>query len=372
MGNAFTPGLLISPRTTVSKVRKLPLGGRPSVKEGDIVSAADVVAMADHQGHLTLVRAAEQLELDSDRLEAHLHCRRGDIVKKGQLLGETSHFFGLIRNECRSPVDGFVEDISVTNGYVALREPATVVEVPAYIDGTVTRVSDTEVEVSCTACVIQGIFGLGGEARGEIRVLREEEDIDVDAVDEECRGKIIVGGASITREAIAAARLSGARGIVVASIEHSILHDILGEYIGVAITGQEELGFTLVVTEGFGNLRMDARTLALLKQHQGSPASFNGSTQIRAGVVRPEVIIPLLEYPERGASGASLAVAKELRPGTRIRIIRAPYFGELAEVEELPEQPEAIETEARVRVLRARLGDGRSVTVPRANVEIID
>ena len=372
MGNAFTPGLLIAPRTAVTKTRKLPLGGHATVSVGDIVTHDQTVGMANHQGPLTLVRAAEILELDNDRMEKHLSCHVGDIVEKDQLLGETSHFFDLVRNECRSPVKGFIEEISPTNGFIAIREPATILEVSAYLSGTVTRVSKTDVDVSCTACVIQGIFGLGGESSGEIMIVSEDEDITLENLTEECEGKIIVGGRSIEKDAIDMAILCKVKGIVVASIEHKVIHDILGEYIGVAITGQENLGFTLIVTEGFGNLKMDSRTMELLKQHKGETASFNGSTQIRAGVVRPEVIIPVLEYCETKDAKSSLAVAKELQIGTRIRIIRSPYFGELAEVTELPEQPEAIATEAKVRVLKAKLDSGETATIPRANVEIID
>jgi len=58
--------------------------------------------------------------------------------------------------------------------------------------------------------------------------------------------------------------------------------------------------------------------------------------------------------------------------GSPIRLIREPYFGLLATVTALPEEPEIIATEARVRVLRARLADGTEVTVPRANVELIE
>ena len=62
----------------------------------------------------------------------------------------------------------------------------------------------------------------------------------------------------------------------------------------MAITGQEEIGLTIVLTEGFGQLAMAAETFDLLKQHEGEPAALNGATQIRAGVLRPEIAIPLL------------------------------------------------------------------------------
>jgi hypothetical protein len=58
-------------------------------------------------------------------------------------------------------------------------------------------------------------------------------------------------------------------------------------------------------------------------------------------------------------------------PGTAIRIISEPYFGSLGHVSELPPELQLVETGSKVRVLTAELDDGRIVTVPRANVEII-
>jgi hypothetical protein len=61
----------------------------------------------------------------------------------------------------------------------------------------------------------------------------------------------------------------------------------------------------------------------------------------------------------------------ELKPGSSIRVIREPYFGLLGTVTELPAQLVTLDSGTHVRVLKAKLGDGRDVTVPRANVEII-
>ena len=58
--------------------------------------------------------------------------------------------------------------------------------------------------------------------------------------------------------------------------------------------------------------------------------------------------------------------------GTLIRIIREPYFGAIGKVLSLPVELQKLEQESSVRVLEAELEDGRTVTVPRANVEIIE
>jgi hypothetical protein len=64
--------------------------------------------------------------------------------------------------------------------------------------------------------------------------------------------------------------------------------------------------------------------------------------------------------------GAGLAV------GSLVRAIRAPHFGRVGQVVELPSELGRLETEALVRVLVVVFPeDGTRALVPRANVEII-
>jgi hypothetical protein len=70
------------------------------------------------------------------------------------------------------------------------------------------------------------------------------------------------------------------------------------------------------------------------------------------------------ELPKEASSG-------ELKIGTSIRVIREPYFGQLASVTGLPAQLMVVDSGTEVRVLKAKLDGGEEVVVPRANVEII-
>ena len=95
-----------------------------------------------------------------------------------------------------------------------------------------------------------------------------------------------------------------------------------------------------------------------------------GRTQIRAGVIRPEIIIPLQFSEEE-------LVPQEPKPpvleiGTIIRIIRQPNFGKIAKVVALPEELTKVESETLVRVLEAEFEDGTRMIIPRANVEVIE
>ena len=102
-------------------------------------------------------------------------------------------------------------------------------------------------------------------------------------------------------------------------------------------------------------------------------ASVHGATQIRAGVIRPEIIVPIMEeesttalIEEASGNGQQLTI------GTPIRIIREPYFGMLGTVTALPPELVPIPSGAEVRILEAHLENGRTVSVPRANIEIIE
>jgi hypothetical protein len=370
MGSAYTPGLKVAASTVVRKTRRLPLKGDVVVQKGEEVQPDTVVARTNIPGILRNVRAAERLGVDAEELGRTLRIAQGDPVTAGQILAESRSFFGMFKSECKCPVDGTVELISSVNGVISVREQPNPIEVNAYVRGRIAEVMPFEgVVVETRGALIQGIFGIGGERRGAIRMVVEtpDEPLEVGHIKSEMAGQVIVGGSQISGAALRAASEAGVAGVVVGAIIDRDLIDFLGYDIGVAITGHEDINLTLILTEGFGRIRMADRTFRLLKSLEGQTASINGATQIRAGVIRPEIIVP------REAAQADVASdGQALDIGTPIRIIREPYFGQLATVTALPPQPQILPTEAHVRVLDAELQSGERVTVPRANVEIIE
>jgi len=184
----------------------------------------------------------------------------------------------------------------------------------------------------------------------------------------EHKGKILVGGSLATLESLKKAEELGVKGIIVGGIQGVDISDFLGYEIGVAITGHEDIDMTLVVTEGFGKMSMARRVADLLKEFEGYEVAINGATQIRAGVIRPEIIIPQEKYTSEADEEE---LAGGMKPGTPVRIIREPYFGKIGTVVSLPVHLQKIETESPVRVVEVKLEEGNAL-VPRANVEIIE
>ena len=372
MGTAYTPGLKVSPKTLVRKTRRLPLKGQVMVTEGQQVTPETVVARTEIPGIMQTVRAGEMLGLEPAELKRALKVQVGDKVESEQVLAETRSFFGLFKSECRTPVAGTVEMISEHSGHIGIRLPAVPIEVTAYIHGRVAEVIEDEgVVVESHAALVQGIFGVGGERNGVIKMLADGpgDRLTDDMITPDMAGKIIIGGSNVSGAALQKAAEVGCAGVVVGAIVDRDLVDFLGYDIGVAITGQEDISTTLIITEGFGSIQMADRTFRLLSSLEGKQASINGATQIRAGVIRPEVIVPATGAD---ADEKTADLGQMLDIGSHIRAIREPYFGMLGTVTALPPEPVLIPSGSTVRVLEAELADGRRAIIPRANVEIIE
>lgn len=345
------------------------------MEKGARVMPDTVVARAELPGTMQILKVAGNLGVEPTDLPGALLVKVGDTVEKGQVLARMKGFLGLFKSEYKSTAAGIVENISSVSGNVGVREAPIPVEVTAYVPGVITEVLPGEgVEIEATGAFVQGIFGIGGERRAPIKTVSPAPDAPLTEADitPDLAGKMIIGGSNISGGALRKAAEVGVTGIVVGGIVDKDLVAYLGYDIGVAITGHEDIPLTLVITEGFGTIPMAERTYKLLSSLEGREASFSGATQIRAGVIRPEVIVAETEASAVAATADGHEDDFALNLGTPIRIIREPYFGKLATVTALPPHLVKIGSGAEVRVLDAKLSaTGETVTVPRANVEIV-
>ena len=241
------------------------------------------------------------------------------------------------------------------------------------MNGKVASVLEEEgVVVTANAVFIQGIFGMGGENRGELRVLvdNREDELTSEMISGDVKGAVIVGGSFISLEAYKKAISVGAAAVVAGGFNYHDLKDVLGYTLGVAITGSENLGTSLILTEGYGRIPMGNRCFELLQQHNGKFTSVNGSTQIRAGVIRPEIVIPLTADDSK-ESRSDKDTTSGISAGSLVRVIRAPYFGDIGTVVSLPSELQQMESETMVRVAEVEIG-GETLVIPRANLEMVE
>lgn len=374
MTQAYTPGLKVS-RCSLHRCRRvLPVSGQVLVDAGDDVGATTIVAQTELPGLVTPVNVANLLSLATCEVPRALTRRRlGERVGAGELLAESPGIFGFFRKRCTAPVDGVIESVSGVTGQVMLRGAPRFVQLTAYLAGRVVEILPGEgVSIETHATHIQGIFGIGGEAFGAVLPVCSSADqpLSTERLTPECRGKIVIGGSRVTAATLNEARRLGVAAVVTGGIDDQDLRDFLGYDLGVATTGSEQMGLTLIITEGFGEIAMARRTFDLLLSRAGAEGACTGATQIRAGVLRPEIVIPWGTAPRQ--EPAEAGPVSSLTTGALVRVIRDPYFGTIGAVAHLPPEPVTLESGSRARVLEVKTVTGATLRVPRANVEIIE
>lgn len=367
----LTPSLTVTAFTTLSTRRELPVKGDIKVTVEQKVNVDDVIGESIKEGDLYLVKVAEEIGIEPSKAIEVLTRKVGDFVLEGEQLALHRGLFGLFSTEVVSPVSGIIEFISPKSGHVGVRMPSTVISLKAFISGTVKEIEENKgcVIESCGG-LIQGAFGVGGERIGKLRILNVSNDtaLSMEHIgDEVSANDILVGGTNPSVDFFNKAKERGVVGIIVGGCDDTVLEEVSGKAHGVAVTGDEPITFTAILTEGFGAVPISQKVIDVVKKYEGRTASIQGMTQVRAGAVRPFVMISGIESSSEQIENVSAS----FEIGKRVRLIQMSRFGEQGTITELPVQPEKIATGAHVRVLRVALGSGQVITVPRANVEVL-
>ncbi len=415
----------VTPETVVAKVNLNPgipwvvpvarqIGVEPHkleefmmVKAGDVVQQKQIIARADETGiygrteyEAPISGVVEEISCKSGRVVIReelgreeppisfnacleLRCKPkelpqymlkkvGDEVKKGQIIAKKGQGHTYSTNTARTPISGIIAEINDQTGSVTVARPLEEAMIKGYITGSIVEVlPERGCVVETPAAIVNGIFGVGGETHGVLKVAVPSHDtvLEEHHISEDMEGKIVVGGAFVTNEALSKALQVGVKGVITGAASYLSLTKSLGCKLGVGVTGHEDIDMTVILTEGFGHLNMRRAVFETFMAVEGFHVSINGATQIRAGAIRPEVIIPLPDWDQELENEPILD--EELVIGQVVRCINKPYFGEIGQVIEVPREAVLIETECLAPVVKVQLNDGRQVFVPRQNVEVL-
>ena len=376
----YTPSLKRTDACIVTKTRRLRPPCRMNVSVGQKVEAGSTLAVLEvpSEGHMILLGETE-LATPLDVLLTYLgfdhinyvvkkvgeHIAEGEVLAKRKPLGMSERIY-------KSPVEGVVYLIREP-GVVGIREIKEV-KVSAFVPGVVSYiVPNREVAVETAAALVQGTYGIGGETNGELRVITDSptEVAKIDELTLDHKDKVLVCGSSLEQGFLSKARDIGVKGIVVASLNDEELASFLG-YSPSMITGHERAGLTLVMTQGFGNLPMLDTTYDLIKKFEGKTVFLNGATQMRAGVIRPEVIIPRDDLSLEQCKNMLKPDFKGLRRGMKVRVLGGEHFGQIGVIKNTSPQLSELETESETQVLDVELKGVRSIVIPKSNVELVE
>ena len=188
---------------TVARIeRQLPVAGEVLVRIGSRVEPDDVVLRAAYPLDPQIVNVARDLGVLPNHVYDKMKKEEGNKVSKGEVIAKASFLSG---RTTASPVSGTITTIDRTTGYVTITPNPLPIELKAQVRGIVMEVPDQRtVIIETPASYVQGIFGVGGERFGVLRLLCTDpaERIDADKIDPQSAYAILIAGASITAAAL--------------------------------------------------------------------------------------------------------------------------------------------------------------------------
>jgi hypothetical protein len=341
----------VTPLVNVRRERMLPVPGDVLVNLNERVEPTQVVARANLPGDFRVQSVAHDLGVSPAKIKRYMQVKVGDEVRRGQVIAKKRSRL------VKSPIAGVLA--SSGGGRVLVETPPTPFELRAYISGVVTNVLPNQgVVIETTGAVIQGAWGTGGESFGVLKRLVKSPDKSLRArdIDPSCHGTIVIGGSEIDEAVLERAQELQVRGIVIGGLPPELIALVKRSPIPV------------IATEGIGTVPMSDPVFRLLTTNDGREASISGRVRTRWGVVRPEVVVTL---PAESLPSSQVEPGTPLTGGARVRVVRAPYLGQVGTVVNLVDHPQHIETDARVRGAIVDLEQENSVFVPLANLEVL-
>lgn len=368
----YTPKLILHSNVEITRERALPIKGEIHAQVGTEVEATQLVLSTELKGNLNIVRLNERLGISPDEASKGITVSVGDDIEMGTVLCVKKGIFGYFQETVESPSKGIVEFISLESAHIGIRSAPDYLEVKAFTPGSVIKTEYQRLlTIRSRVGLIQGVFGKGGEGIGRIISINVPEDAYITLEDltnlesTQLEGSIIAGGMSITEEAFRYAKEHSVVGIITGSLKSSFVTHMLG---GLSSKSSKEKLPIILITEGFGDLTLSRKASEILKKSHGKMASISGKTQIRAGAIRPELILHEADPQTPLIREESTSIPEV---GNQVRIVRGIHLGQIGTISDIPKDLGKLDSGVIARVVEITLENNSKEIIALANLESI-
>ncbi len=328
------PTRTINGNTRIVINRRLPVPGEVLVQRGQKVEALQVIARAELPRRYRVIDVSRQLAQPDVDMEQVLLKAEGDFVKANEPVATTQQGLPFLRRVARAPIAGSIA--AVGPGWVLLETERTTIELQAFINGAVTKIIPNRgAVIETSGAVITATCGFGGEAYGPLKRLVHSpfEWLQAEAIDESVKNSIILGGQSVDEELLRVAEEAQVRGIIVGSIDASLM--ALDPPVKVRV----------LATEGFGDFSMSPYTFGILGTLNGKEVSIRGNTPslLSAGGQDPTDELPLVvtsTYRKIDDTTQTAQEDQEADVGSRVRVTYGLLLGATGIIDSIPAEPQ--------------------------------
>lgn len=407
----------IATTTLVRIERRLPFAGEVGVRLGTRVEPDDIVARTLIPGKPIEMNLPQILGVNAKAAAKQLRTRPGQQLQAGDVFAGRRNIGA---KQARTPVNAIFTAYDDKTGIATLKPIGEMFQLDAQLRGIVMEVfPNLGVSIETPAAVVRGIWGMGGERHGVLKLLvtGNDEELAPELIDAKATFAVLVGGSFVTAAALRRCIENRVRGVIVGSMPAEELRSFLNDFYTPAayaaattsvdwpmgrlgwefppaplfpslmpdaaqensptalLMGKKgvasDLPFTLIVTEGFGRAAMSERAFELLSAADGQEVAISGMTRLRGGLARPEVVIPL---PRSSVQGRDLTSqqAPTIKVGSTARILVGPHMGRIARVSAIPTRPQLLPSGILARAAELTLGDGSQTLLPLLNIEVLE
>jgi hypothetical protein len=349
----------ISELTIIRRECRLPEGavGTVNVTEGKRVEIRDVVAHGVIPSRFIIINAMQFFKLRKpEALTPLLQVEEGDVVDENQVLAGKDPKRG---KRLFAETRGMIAQIA--DGRIILQAMPEEVNIEAGVRGRVIAVeAGRSALIEAVGAQIQGVWGNGKLSIASLRIEPEaglEAIVGGSSLETRYMGSVLLTRRAITPQALRILTDQNVAGVIAPSMDAHLIPYAL------------KVDFPILLTEGFGNLRMTSALYQMLVQFEGIPITIDAFSDNRWSNRRPEVIINV--KMREGQNPARPNVNLAFRVGMTVKVTRAPYEGQTGKIVELPPAPVLLDNGLRILCARVELTIGETLYIPRANLEVL-
>ena len=230
-----------------------------------------------------VINIAERMNIPPNRIGNYLKKVKGEFVHRNDILAKrVIDKFPVI---IPSPTCGTVKNIDTKTGTITIQFDKKPHKNYAQLNGKVISTDNIQnIKIGFHGTKLNGKIGFGKSVSGKLSVFTNFADI------QNMKDKIIFIDEKLDLEQLNILASQKIGGLIIPGIDNIDLVDFIGEEIGIALTGNENISFPIILLEGFGDFKTPQKFINLFSQKNGADVHLKPHTQIRAGVSRPEII----------------------------------------------------------------------------------
>lgn len=237
----------------------------------------------DYDGKPHVVDVAKATGESPSHIKSYLKVSLGDFVEKENVIAKNISNGVFVK----SPATGTVKEIDTQKGTVTIQYDLAPISTKSFVAGKISKVRPgSGVQIKGSGTILYAIIGFGREASGRLSILKVPS-----ALERSHKSAVVVSLKYIDEAFLRKAAEVEVAGVIAPSLDNQDWVRFYGSEMGVALTGDEQVPFALILTEGFGRIDMNAKYAKFFEKAEGKQASVSARTQIRAGVTRPMVIV---------------------------------------------------------------------------------